>query len=178
MIHIIFAILFSISANIDNLAIGISYGIKKLHIYNYQKIIITLFTSLATLISMIIGNILANSLNLNIANNIGSMCLIIIGIYSLFSNTKDTNSNNKTCTNILLMTFIMSTNNIFTGFMASSAGINIIATFLSTILFCYLFLDFGLKLGNNIKNKRIEKYSNFLSSIILIILGIVEFFIK
>ncbi len=179
MIQIFLALLFSISANIDNIAIGLSYGIKKIHISYYQKLIISLVTSLVTLLSMIFGNILTNIINTNITSYIGAICLIIIGIYSYFK-TNDLNEKNtiSNYNNILLIILILSTNNIVTGILASSMGINILATFIFTIIFCYLFLNIGIKFGNSIKNRRIEVYSNALSSLILIFLGIIEILIK
>ena len=81
--------LFSISANIDNIPIGLSYGVKKVHISILKNIIICVFTSCATFLSMIIGQNIANLFDIKITNMIGSILLIFLGIYFVLEITMD-----------------------------------------------------------------------------------------
>lgn len=180
------AIFFSLAANIDNIAIGISYGIKKIHISNKNSILISVFTSVITLIAMLVGKLLTNFLGFNsIANIVGASALIILGILgiikSFVSQKKDSLDNRKldmSLKNTLQILFILSSNNIASGFAASIAGINIICTVISTFIIGYLFLIIGNSIGKNIINSYILKYSDLFSSLILVLLGIFEFLFK
>lgn len=180
--QIISAILFSISSNIDNIAFGISYGIKKINISFFNIIILSFITSFITLASMWLGNILSFIL----PDCIGAFFLIVVGIFTLFTTfTKKNNiENSSTSINmnkkqLLLLSFMLSSNNIGTGIAASIMGINITITILFTIVFFTLFLYIGNNLGKRLYNKSCttKKY-DIMSSIILIMLGIIELIIK
>lgn len=191
MINLISALLFSFSANLDNIVIGVSYGIKKIHISFSKNIIIAIFTSLFTFVSMYLGKYLSNFLSENIANIIGSSFLIAIGLFSIIKeyiigkgNKKDDNGvlvevrnrvesiRTKEMVTIILM---LSLNNIAAGIAASVVGINILFTTICTFIFSCLFLLIGNKIGRNaINNKFIEKYSTLIASLILILLGVIS----
>lgn len=186
MINLISAILFSFSANLDNIAIGISYGLKKIHISILKILIISIFTTLFTFASMLLGKYLVNILNENIANCFGAYILIALGIYTLTKDILDRiRYNNKRTNNIKelkpidfkeLMTIILilSTNNIAAGIAASATGVNVIATTIFSFIFSFGLLLLGNTIGKSIMNKFIEKYCNILSSLILILIGIIE----
>lgn len=187
MINLITAILFSFSANIDNIAIGISYGIKKIHICIYKNIVIALFTSFFTFLSMYLGNYIAILLSENIANILGPIVLLFIGFYSIVSELIKKKNNNNILVfqdrkiNVLsfkeltTLTFMLSINNIAVGIAASVAGINMLVATISTFLFSLFLLYIGNIIGlKALNNKFIEKYSCFISSFILIIIAIIQ----
>lgn len=187
MINLISTLLFSFSANLDNIAIGVSYGVKNIHITIYKNLIIAFFTSLFTFFSMFLGNYIAMFLSENFANKIGASLLIIIGSYSLFkelikkqktdNNTNIKNEKLKTIRfkEIISLILILSVNNIAAGIAASVAGINIILALIFTFLFSFTFLFIGNRIGNRvINNNFIEKYSNIISSLILIFIGLIQ----
>lgn len=181
MLNILKALAFAFSANIDNIAIGISYGIKKIKIGSKINLIIAILMAIITYITMFVGKSISNLFNINLIHKIGAYSLILIGTYLLFKEIffkikeKDSEElSNLTLKNILIIVFTLSTNNIATGIAASMIGINIYLTFLFTFIFSFLLLYIGNKIGRNILNKRIEKYSNILSALILIILGLFQ----
>ncbi|MDD3303858.1 MAG: manganese efflux pump [Clostridia bacterium] len=185
MINLISALLFSFSANLDNIAIGISYGIKSIHITAFKNIIIAFSTSLFTFISMFLGSYLAMFLSENIANKIGAIFLISIGVYSLFKEiiTKKKNNTDQNkkeikaigIKEILNIILILSINNVAAGIAASVAGINIICATIFTFIFSFSFLMMGNRIGTKATNYRfMEKYSNILSSLMLIAIGLIE----
>lgn len=184
MINLITAILFSFSANIDNIAIGISYGIKKIHIPLYKNIIIAFFTCFFTFLSMYLGNYIAILLSENIANILGPIVLLIIGFYSIFSellkNKSDINFESRTINKLSIkelttLIIMLSVNNIAVGIAASVAGINILIATICTFLFSLLLLYIGNIIGiKALNNKFIEKYSTLISSFILIIIAIIQ----
>lgn len=179
MIEIISAIIFALSANIDNIVIGISYGLKKIKISLKDNLIIAFFTSIATLFSMYAGNIVNIFLNQSVENLLGGALLISLGIFSLIKDLikKDDRSeisNIKKISIPELFTLILtlSSNNVATGIAASISGINIIYGVIFTFIFCNIFMYIGNKIGNKIKNKKIENLSTVISSLLLIFLGI------
>lgn len=193
MFELISAILFSISANIDNIAIGISYGVKKTHISLCKNILICVITSLITFFSMYIGQNIFKLINIKLASSIGALMLIIIGIYPIFKkiidkglNLNRQNNNNSiyklknstiNISELLIIIFSLSLNNIAAGIAASVTGINILCTAICTLIFGSIFLYIGNNLGKKINNKLIKNCSEFISSFILILIGILELFI-
>lgn len=86
------SILLAISSSLDNLVIGITYGIKNIHIKFSINIIIALIVTLGTFISMALGAFLCNFIPIYICNHIGAGLLIIVGIYmgiSFFKEQKE-----------------------------------------------------------------------------------------
>ena len=188
--------LFSISANIDNIPIGLSYGVKKIHISILKNIIICVFTSCATFLSMIIGQNIANLFDIKITNMIGSILLILLGIYPIFKKLYKICKKNERCIKeikqkrkprqnnnyitlkeLIAIILTLSLNNIAAGIAASITGVNVISTTICTFIFGSIFLFIGNNLGKKINNKLVEKYSEIISSIILILIGIMELFI-
>ena len=197
MFELVTSTFFSISANIDNIPIGLSYGIKKVHISIFKNIFICLITSIFTFISMSIGSNISKFLDIKIANIIGSILLIILGIYPILNNffkkrkmkkikkkKKIINSkdiilkNNSICIKeILVIVVTLSLNNIAAGIAASITGINTFYTTLCTFIFGSIFLYIGNNLGKKIKSEIIIRYSELISSLMLFLLGIIEIFI-
>lgn len=188
MFEFIYALLFSFSANLDNIAIGISYGIKNIHIPIYKNLLIAIFTTAFTFISMLLGKSLSVFLSENIANYIGAFVLIAIGVFSIM---KEIFSKKDECEDLTfckekklsmiaikeLVTIIimLSINNIAAGIAASVAGIHILFTTICTFIFSFVFLFFGNKIGKRVgNNKFVEKYANIFGAFILIIVGILQ----
>jgi len=187
LINLLTAILFSFSANLDNIAIGISYGLKKIHINIFKILMISIFTTLFTFTSMFLVKYLINILNEKYANSIGIYLLITIGIYTLTKdiiqkfkckNMKKTKIKNQLKSidfkELITIILLLSTNNIAAGFAASATGINIVVTAIFSFIFSFVLLLLGNTIGKKIINQSIEKYCNILSSLLLIIIGFIE----
>ena len=181
MINIIKALAFAFSANIDNIAIGISYGIKKIKIPSKINILIASLMAIITYITMFIGRSISDLFNVAVINKIGAYTLIFFGIYFLLKELlkKQTIEEEKilsniTLKNVAIIVFTLSTNNIATGIAASMIDININFTFIFTLIFSFLLLYIGNRIGRNILNDKLEKYSNILSSLIIILLGVFQ----
>lgn len=84
--HLLSALLFAVSANIDCLAIGLSYGIQSIKIDARSNLIIAIISTAGTLISMLAGEPLAALCSSETANRIGAVLLILIGLWILFQN--------------------------------------------------------------------------------------------
>lgn len=201
MFELLSGILFSISTNIDNIPIGISYGLKKVHISLFKIFFIVSITSVITFFSMYAGQNISTLFNIKYASFFGALTLIGIGTFpyikkiillflkhlklrlfrcknlKVSKNKKNVNSSNSkklSIKELMLITTTLSLNNIATGIIASMTGINILCATISTLIFGTLFLYFGNNIGKKINNKKIERYSSNISSLILILLGLLE----
>ena len=90
--QIISSLLFGVSASLDALIMGITYGIRKIHIKLWQNLLISLITLLGTCLSICFGRWqsallkgLLPGLNISIPLEqfIGSMTLVLFGMYYL-----------------------------------------------------------------------------------------------
>lgn len=202
MTTILTAILFSVSSNLDNMVIGIAYGIKKIQIRFFPNLLIALITTLGTFISMHIGSLITQFISINIASMIGSFIIILLGFYFLIQSIINLYQNNPKITMISLKdsnnmleyaensdkdnsSYIdikeaitvgasLTLNNIGTGIAASIAGVNLLSTLFFTFIFSISFIYTGILLGNRILGKVLGKFSPLTSGIILILLGVIE----
>lgn len=75
------AFLLSLSACLDNIVIGIAYGMKKTKIPFCSNLLIAVVTSLGTLVSMMFGKLIATIIPMYISKALGAVMIILIGIY-------------------------------------------------------------------------------------------------
>lgn len=86
--YILSVLLFVISATLDNLVVGIAYGIKKLKILPLSNILIAFISCAGTLISMEIGKFICAFIPGCNGNVIGGSILILFGLWLIFSSFK------------------------------------------------------------------------------------------
>lgn len=202
MINILSALIFCISFNLDNIVIGIAYGVKKIKLKFYSNLLIAIITTVGTFISMYIGKIITNFISLKLANIIGSSIIILLGLYFFVESLIDLFKDNK---NIKLLSLknsdsmmeyasktdkdksnyidtkeaitvalSLSFNNIGMGIIASVTGINLILVTVFTFIFSITFITFGIYIGNKIIGKILGKFAPLISGVLLIVWGILE----
>ncbi|AAK78306.1 putative sporulation protein YtaF [Clostridium acetobutylicum] len=201
MILIFSALLFSISSNLDNVVVGMAYGIKKIKIGLLANLIIAITTSLGTFLSMTVGTYIAKFLSKHTANILGAVIIIILGVYfvivsipNLKKNTsskslavKDVtdmvkyaeesdldNSGDIDIKEAILVALGLTFNNLGTGVAASITGVSIQFTLIFTFTLSIVAILFGEYIGNHILGKFLGKYTPLFSGILFIILGIIE----
>lgn len=86
-------------------------------------------------------------------------------------------SNNIEFRESISLGMVLCINNIGLGIAASITGLNMYLTSLCSFLFSVLFIQLGYYVGNKFLSKRLSKYSEIVSALIIIILGIYELFI-
>ncbi|MEG1004053.1 manganese efflux pump MntP [Clostridium sp.] len=184
------ALIFSISSNLDNLVIGISYGSEELKIPFSSNLIIAIVSTTGTFLSMSLGNYITNFLPNYISNLIGAVVISLIGLYFIMQSITDDlkNKNSKTkvevfkngyCTTIsskdtFFLALSLTFNNLGTGIAASVTGISIYLVTLLTFIFSILTILIGQSLGDHVLGKFLGKYASFISGLLLFILGIIE----
>ena len=63
-IHILSSVIISVSSNIDEFAVAVAYGIKKVRISSSANLLIAIISSLGTFLSMSIGEMISGYLAL------------------------------------------------------------------------------------------------------------------
>lgn len=203
--HYLSVILFALSANIDSLAVGTAYGMKKIKISALSNFIIALISVAGTVIAMLIGLALSKFIPVYIANIIGNLILIAIGLWFLkdyimknirHKEKPEAEGPLNLCAEILdnpekadadssgeidlretvILTLALTINNFGLGIGASIAGFNIAATAVFTFIFSLVFIRLGYKLGKGVLSNIIGKYTDLVSGIVIIALGIIEMF--
>jgi putative sporulation protein YtaF len=71
----------AIAANLDNLGVGIAYGIGRDRISNFSNLLIALLSASLTFIAMMFGQWLQHILAPQVANSLGAVVIIGVGIW-------------------------------------------------------------------------------------------------
>ncbi|MDD4547788.1 MAG: manganese efflux pump [Bacilli bacterium] len=183
--EILTIILFSLAINLDNLTLGLLYGINKVKISLFYQILIVFITTLGTIISMVFGKLISKYYLEEISSIIGFIILLVIGIVTIVKYKHETRIEEQaikylpkiSLKEIIFVSLFLSINNIGIGIGFSLHGFNIFYTLISTVIIGYVLLIIGLYIGNNFKLKIIEKYESLITGIIIIILAIMQFII-
>jgi putative sporulation protein YtaF len=88
--HIVSALFLGLAANLDNLGVGISYGVKKIRVPYVSNFSIALLSGIVTAISLLIGHLLSRYIS--VANELGALMIVGIGIWVMVHKTSTTNS--------------------------------------------------------------------------------------
>jgi Predicted membrane protein len=197
------SLLFSLSFNLDNIVIGAAYGIKKIKIGPSANLIIAAVTSLGTYLSMALGTYISGFLPDSCANAIGAAAVILLGLYFLiqsivkladrtkpkelalkdvsdmmeYAQESDRNHNGKIDKKeALLVAAGLMLNNLGTGIAASVTKVNIPLTIAATFVLSIVTVLLGEMIGGRALGKLFGKYAPLFSGILLILLGIFEFY--
>ena len=192
------ALLYSLSSNLDNLVIGIAYGVKKIKIGITPNLIIATVTSIGTLISMSVGKFISGFLPTSLTNMLGAVIIMLLGLYFLiqsilklipksYSNSlalneimdyaEKSDSDNSGTLNIkeaFVVSLGLMLNNLGTGLAASITGVNVSITVICTFILSIALLMLGKSIGHNVLGSICGKYAPLISGVLLIILGIFE----
>jgi len=87
-VHFISLIMLAISSNLDNLGVGISYGLRKIRLPFEANLIVAGITSSGTLLSMACGKWIALYFPVHLANLFGSLALAAAGLFIIILDQK------------------------------------------------------------------------------------------
>lgn len=200
--NLLATILFVLSASFDVFVVAMSYGFKNIKIKPSINFVISFISSLGTFISMEIGLALTNIIPLSIVNILGSIIMLLLGLYCLLdyrkvlkksTNHKDRNLNpsspivilekpeiadtNKSGTiefkESILLSIALALNNVGLGIGASIAGLHIILTTIVTLIITIILIPLGFLCSKKLLNTWIGKSGSLISGILLIILAVI-----
>ncbi|MFJ8262561.1 manganese efflux pump MntP family protein [Rummeliibacillus sp. NPDC094406] len=188
--HWITIILIGIAANLDNLGIGLAYGVKKTKVPLSSNFTIAVISMIVTYLSVMIGSALIDYITPHKANFVGNLMLCAIGLYTIISYKiscttsaenlegidKDRN-NIITFREALVLGLILSINCLGSGIAIGANGISAIWTVISIGFFSILTFAIGDHFGLLLSKTFIGKYSTVISGLILIFIGVFEIFI-
>lgn len=195
---LISSLLFGFSASIDSFIVGMTYGVKKMHISSCKNLIISTITLVGTVLSILAGSRIAPFLPERAAKAAGSMILILLGIYYIvkfiliyFKKRRTANSlsanalsysaaSGRPDTSLLTgreaaaLGLALSVNNIGIGLGASISGIRLASTAAVTFFLSILLLALGNRLGKLHFLQFAGRFADPLAGLILIALGLYE----
>ena len=187
------ACLFAISANLDTLVVGLSYGFKKIRISLFQNVLIAAIALIFTAVSIYLGKTIIHFIPENLPKILGSSLLILIGIWSIikgvmykkrmiksgdiYSNPEkydEDKSGFLDTKESIFLGLALTINNFALGIGIGMVGINILLTLVLTVCGSLGFIYIGGLAGKRYRPKRLEKYAGIISSAMIILLGIYE----
>ena len=193
------SLLFGVSASLDALLVGVSFGLRGVHIRLLQNLFISMITLLGTCLSVGFGSFLTPLLPSVISGCAGSLILMFLGVYYITKwilasvQSKISNSSRKpkeaaltsaeqfcsglTITQLFLLSLTLSVNNLGIGLSASMAGLTLIPAAIATGICSVLFLYLGNRLGRSHLLQLIGNLSEPISGVLLIGLSLIQLFL-
>lgn len=189
------SLLFGISASLDALLAGVSFGVRGARIRFSQNLLISLITLAGTCLSVGLGARLVALLPAFLWNLAGSAVLMLFGIYYIIqfmtaalkkyrrkkqltaAQTDDAASGQPappTFPEACALGCALSANNMGIGLSASIAGLALVPAAAVTFVFSLTFLSLGNRLGRCPRLRFTEHTSNLISGLLLVLLGILE----
>ncbi|UUZ80795.1 manganese efflux pump [Paenibacillus sp. P26] len=81
--HLLSVFAIGIASNIDNLGIGMSYGMRSTRVPFFSNLLIALLSVIATFLSMTAGDLVSHTLQSPVANAAGGVMIIVLGLWSI-----------------------------------------------------------------------------------------------
>ncbi len=181
--------LLSLSTNIDNLAVGMAYGMRHLTIGILANLTIALLSGISTFVSMSAGDWIGQLLPENLVQLCGSGVLIAIGVLAigeivqspedrqaeqLHHNGSD--RDRLSWQKALILGLALTLTNFGTGVGAGIAQLDIHLTSICSFLSSLLTIGGGAWLGRILTSQLSKHWLQLLSGILLIGLGTYEYF--
>jgi len=196
--HLLSILLIGISANLDNLGISVSYGLKSTRTPFVSNLAIAIVSMVCAYLSILTGKFISLFISIDIANFVGGFIIICIGIKCIldsftikftpktikvawkesvisFSDLADVNQDSViSIKESIFLGFALAINCLAMGLGAGITGVSPVLTTISIGLFSLLSIWCGLKLGSKIYGKNLGKYTNIVAGIMLIMIGVYE----
>lgn len=185
LLHLFSALLFGVSSNIDNLVVGLSYGIKKTKINWNTNGIVGLISFTGTVLSMLLGKSLLTVLPQGLPNLFGGLVIMLIGAagFIRFLIGRNSGQTEETAVTVIstreafLLGFALTVNNAGLGVGASITGLPVLPTALCSFFFSLFFLYAGNRIGSTGLPRRFERLAEPAADLLMVVLGLYEIFI-
>lgn len=187
--HWVTIFLIGIAANLDNLGIGLAYGVKRVKIPVLSNATIAVIAMVVTYVAVTAGETIIDYISVHVANVLGSLLLCVIGLWTIFSKKFSPNGmmgnpeifdEDKnfiiSFREAFTLGFVLSANCFAGGIAIGANNIPAIWTVLSIGTFSFLSVAIGSQFGQLLTKTFIGKYSTLISGCLLIIIGIFEMF--
>ncbi|MCU6795004.1 sporulation membrane protein YtaF [Paenibacillus sp. WQ 127069] len=198
--HWISIIFIALASNLDNLGIGISFGIRSTRIPALSNGIIAVITMLGTYVSVTLGEYMTAYMPGFAANLLGAFMILFIGVWGIVSSrrraqapepsaagghslidvihqpaTADVDLNKViSWKEALTLGLALALNNMATGFGAGATGVSPLWTTVAAGLFSIVFISCGTRIGLMAAKTWVSQYADLIGGILLILIGIYE----
>ncbi|MDO4270682.1 MAG: manganese efflux pump [Eubacteriales bacterium] len=178
--HFLSIVIFGISSNIDCMAVGLSYGMKRKHIGAAASLIIGVISFMGTALSMLFGKSIALLLPPKLPNLLGGCIIFMIGAAGMLRSALGRDKEHAeqavmlTQREAVVLGLALAVNNIGLGVGASITGMSVFPTALLALFLCLLFLYIGSKLGRLKGTQVLGRYVEPFANLLMIGLGIYE----
>lgn len=193
------SLLFGISASLDALLVGISYGIRQVYIRLWQNLFISGVSLLGTCLSIGAGHLLLPCFPGFVSRYAGSLVLMLFGLYYIAKwlgtlrrrrrqSAPETDTSLNTASRarepcslapgeVLALSLSLSLNNLCIGLSASLAGLTLLPAAAATFVCSLLLLFLGNRLGRSPLLQLAGCAAEPLSGILLVSLGLTQLFL-
>ncbi|PYG85818.1 putative sporulation protein YtaF [Ruminiclostridium sufflavum DSM 19573] len=205
--HFLSLLLLCLAPNLDNMAIGLAYGARKISVPPKSNLAIALFSGFAIFISSLCGSLLANYIPSYLGNIIGGSIVSIMGIYTILSYLHTEIKKKRVLENShiymgsiravmsdpviadkdysgdislkesILLGIALALNCLGTGFGAGMAGVNIYILTAAVIVFSFFTISFGAFIGRRYAAQLLGDRATLLSGLILLSVGTYQIFL-
>jgi len=192
-------VLIGISANLDNLGVGIAYGVRRINIPPLSNLIIAVIAFFIGCLSVWAGAFIGRFLSDTAANIIGAILIIGVGIWVIFSQEKKPgvkeivrNNNSPSLLAVLqepeladldqsstiswnetgILGVALSINVLTNGLTAGLWKLGVLPSSLSMALFSYLTIWLGTWLGSRYGARWLGEKASVAAGILLILIGL------
>ena len=183
-------IILGIAANLDNLGVGLAYGVKKTKIPFVSNFIIALVSMIVTFVSVTTGSTITQYISITAANLLGSLLLCLVGIWMLIPFKKDeasplenpelidTDGNHiVSFREAIILGFILSANCLASGVGMGVNGVSVLWTVFSIGFFSIVTIGASSYFGAFLSKTILGKYPTKIAGGLLISIGIFEVFV-
>lgn len=187
---------FALSSNLDNVWVGVAYGLRKVKIPFGANLVIAAVTGAGTLIAMLGGRAIGQLLTPEASGRWAGLLLLGMGGYGLISERGDEDEDGDLVRGLGLsegqargtlatisagdlgfLALALSINNLVSGAAAGMAELPAGATTMLVIVLSVVTLSVGLRVGSGLARWPSGRHARILSAVLLIGLGFYEIFI-
>ena len=184
------AVLIAAVSNLDNLAVGVAFGMRGSRIATPPNLIIAAVTMAATAGAMTSGRALSHVLPSSVASWLGSLIIIAIGAWTVVASLRALRARARTTLprsvrlgrevdargvlssrEALVLGVALSLNNVGSGVGAGVAGIPPLATTLLAGLFSLLCVGGGSTLGISLRRNVLGGRAPLIAGVVLLFVG-------
>lgn len=189
-----------LASNLDNAGVGISYGIRNIHIPIKANLMIAVISSLASFIGGAFGNWLTQWIRPILAHLLGTIVMVTVGLWVLLQPLLKKKSNNDPTTNRLteilrdpekadrdqsksinfmesiLLGIALSMNALAGGFDVGITQSNIIFAAIVMGVLSFLTISICCWIGRKFMSEKLGDRATILSGLLLIYIGLLQIF--
>jgi len=184
MSHTLSAILLAVSSNLDNLGVGVAYGVRGRHIRIVHNLLIALVSGGGTLLSMAGGEWINDYMSEEVADVLGASVMVLIGVLNTWhAITGDTatgdpgEGNGTSWREGLALAVSLTFNNLGGGLGAGISHVSIPLTTLLTVVGSVAAIAGGQRLGRTALPMASRRTLAVASGLLIVAVGIYEYFV-